>query len=245
MIHTNYVPVGEVITEAAQELRDEDFGLVGRPFYLAAAQRGMSKMMKEVFGDERYWSTTIPANGIVQLPDGMSGVKGAWLYNGNTCDVSKSTPLFIKPNMHRLGGEGYLANNTWNNHDDPFQFSFGATRDPHGVYAAGFSPQDKQLHLLPACRAFQRLQIVYYGIGIEPCEDGDFYVPEWAQEAIVDFVVHRIATRQRMNDVIARKQEELKGVRGNWMQAKVIFKRMDPKTRYDTMAMIHRYGHIA
>jgi hypothetical protein len=242
VIHTNYVPVGEVITEAAQELQDEGFGLVGRPFYLAAAQRGLSKMMKEVFGDERYWNTSIPANGIVQLPQGVSGIKGAWLYNGDSCNVSKSTPLFIKPNMHKLGGEGYLANNTWNNHEDPLQFSFGSTRDPHHLHFAGYF--DGQLHLSKSCSSFQRLHIVYFGIGVEPCEDDDFMVPEWAQEAIVDFVVHRIAKRMRFKDIVREKQDELKGVRGNWIQAKVIFKRMDPKTRYDTMAMIHRYGHI-
>jgi len=246
MITTNYLPVGQIITDAAMELNDEEFRRLTRPFYLAAAQRGMSKMLKEVFGDERYWNTTIPQNGIVQLPKGVNGLKGAWLYNGDACNVSKSTPLFIKKNMHKLGGEGYIANNTWHNHD-PLQYSFGVQNEPHHTYFAGYI--NGELHLSQTCQSFQRIHILYYGTG-EDCVGEDFDVPEWMREALIDFVIHRGALRLEREDpqflarVIDRKQNELKAPNGSWTQAKFIFKRMDPKTRYDTIAMMHRFGHI-
>jgi len=249
VIHTTYIPVSDIITDAAQELMDEDFGRLGRPFYRSAAQRGVAKMYKEVFGDVRYWSGDIPSNGIVVLPSGISGLGGLWGYTGTNCDVNSSTPITIKPNMHRLGGKGYIANNTWLN-DDALQFSFGATRDPHHLCYAGFVKNGNQgeLHLSDTCKRFDKVHVMYYGIGVD-CFGEDFDVPEWMREAITDFVVHRAALRLEREDPqflsrkIDRKENELKGNGGSWKEAKFIFLRMDPKTRFDTVAMMYRYGY--
>jgi hypothetical protein len=241
---TAYVPVGEIIADAALELRDGDFGRLGRPFYVAAAFRGLRRMCFDTSFFRKTWNEVVPEDLILPLPSDIVGLEGAWLFNGEACDVSKSAVLFIKPNMHRLGGSGHIANNKWSN-EDPLQYSSWSEQPPSNLFFAGFF--DNSLHLSDSCRAYEKVHILYNAIPSDECDD-DFDIPEWAAEAITDFVIHRGALRleredpQYLSRLIQRKEMELKGPGGSWKEAQYYYKRMDRKGRYDLAARTFRFG---
>jgi len=245
---TAFVPVGEIITDAVAPLRDWDFGRLGRPFYNAAAFRGMRKLCFDTNFNKRNWTAAINRDTMINdLPPGFIEADGAWLYNGDNCDVNRSTPLFIKDNMHRLGGQGYIANNTWHNHD-PLQFSYGGTwnsQPPSCLHFAGTF--NGQLHFSDSCRQYEFINMIYTS-SMEQCDD-DILIPEWAAEAITDYITMRGAEAleredpQHLRSLIARKQEELKAPNGSWRTAEYYYKRLDKLGRYNLAAKLFQFGH--
>lgn len=247
----SFIPLENVLFDAAQELDDTEYRKAGgRPFYLSAAQRGVSKMFKDTMLDSRTWSAEIPDNLILRLPDGLEEIDAAYLYNGDHCDVSFSQKLYIKSGMYRLGGSGYLAGDKWTNYPDPLQFSHGAwggwsCQPPPWVFFAG--RHDGTLFLSESCTSFSRVSIAYQGIGVD-CFGEDFKVPYWMRDAITDYVVMRAAKRMRRQDpqyltmIIREKEAEMKNPGGSWLTAMAYAKRMDRKTRDDTRVYLETFG---
>lgn len=238
--------VSEVIIAAAQELRDEEFGRLGRPFYLSAAQRGLQEMNSATNFFKKQWDSEIPASLQLELPTDLTETDQIYLVRGSGNNITSSTPLFIKPNMWHKGGDGYVANNKARNHDD-FQFSLAWSEAPPAhIYFAGL--RNGTLYLSPSCKNWDRLLVMYTGLGVD-CFGEDFEIPHWCREAITDFVIHRAALAMEMENpnfyarVIARKENELKAPNGSWWTAVGRYKRLDKKGRYDTTAYTFRIGH--
>lgn len=252
---TSFVPVGEVISDAVAPLRDMDFGRLGKQFYVAAAFRGLRKMCFDTNFNKRVWTAAINQDTLINdLPPGYLESDGAWLYNGDNCDVAYSTVLFIKDNMHRLGGEGYVANNKWHNHD-PLQFSYAAT----GTRSGGWSSEpprclhfagtfNGEIHFSDSCRQYEFVHMLYTASVTDQCDD-NLRIPEWAAEAITDYVTMRGAEAleredpQYLNRLIARKENEMKAPNGSWRTAEYYYKRMSKKGRYDLAAKTFGFGH--
>lgn len=242
---TAFVPIGEVINDAAAPLRDEGFHRLGKPFYVAAGFRGLRKLCFDTNFNKRAWSAVIPENLLLDLPAGVIELDGAWLFNGDRCDINTSAVLFIKDNMHRTGGNGYFANNKWVNRD-PMQFSYGwSCAPPSNLYFAGSF--NKQLHLSDSCLQYCNVHLLYTA-SVDQCED-DFDVPEWAADALTDYITLRGAEALEREDpqflrgMIARKENEMKAPNGSWREAQWYYKRMDKKARYDIAAKLFRLGH--
>lgn len=255
---TSFVPLSEVIDDAAMPLQDIGFQRLGRPFYVAAAFRGLRALCFETNFNKRTWTKEVPDNLILDLPPGYIEADGAWLYNGDECNVQKSTVLYIKDNMHRLGGAGFIANNKWRNHD-PLQYSYrdGGWRNgsdawseepPHHLHFAGTF--NGQLMLSQSCSQYRYVHMLYTASVGDDCTD-DFNVPEWASEALTDYVTMRAAEYLEREDpqflgrLIERKREEMKAPNGTWRNALWYYKRLDKKGRYDLAAKIFRFGHFA
>jgi hypothetical protein len=250
-VSTSYISVSNVITDASQELRDPECGKLGYPFYRSAAQRALQELGYDTFFDRRVWETAIPENLIVELPEGIIGLETALLFNGDNCNVSQSAVMFIKPNMYHKGGTGYLANNTWRNHD-PLQYSSGWWSCPpylgpfgNGVFFAG--EFRGSLYLSHSCAQYERLHITYNGLGMEKWGD-DFEIPQWAREAVTDFIILRCARALQQDNmqyyraIINDKQTEMKAMNGTWTRAKMRWNGMDKKSRYDTIAYTTYFG---
>jgi len=250
----SYIPLENVLFDAAQELNDDEYRKGGgRPFYVSAAQRGMSKMFKDTMTDERKWEADIPANLILELPKGLEEIDAAYLYNGDSCNVSLSQKLYIKRNMYRLGGAGYLAGDKWNNYLDPLQFSHGfgggwggwSCQPPPYLFFAG--RHDGVLYLSEGCASFNKVALVYQGIGME-CFGDDFRIPYWMRDAITDYIILRVAKKLRsqdpvlMREIIREKEIEMKMPGGSWLTAMGYAKRMDRKTRDDTRIYLETFG---
>ncbi|MFO0190269.1 MAG: hypothetical protein ACK54F_03360 [Planctomycetia bacterium] len=238
--------VGEIITAAAQELRDNEFGRLGRPFYLSAAQRGLQEMNSATNFYKKVFETPVPDNLVLELPNDLTETDGIYLVKGSGVNFDSSTILFVKPNMWHKGGEGYIANNKGRNRDD-MQFSLTWSEHPPAhIYFAGL--RDGKLYLSPSCRQWDSIYIMYTGLGVD-CFGEDFEIPHWCREAITDFVIHRAALAMEMENpnfygrVIARKESEMKAPNGSWWTAVGRYKRLDKKGRYDTTAYTFRIGH--
>lgn len=248
MLGNSYLPVGEIITAAAQELRDGDFSHgLGRPFYLSAAQRALTAMNYETGFYKKIFNEPIPESLIIDLPEDMTAKDQIYIYRGDTCSVESSTILFVKPNMFHFGGDsGYIAQNKGRNRD-ALQYSLKWSESPPTrLFFCG--EYNGKLYLSPSClAAYERIFIPYSGIGVD-CFGEDFKVPMWAREAITDWVIHRIALALEREDVqfyrgvIARKENELKGPMQSWKSAINLYKRSDKKQRYDTSAYTYDFG---
>lgn len=240
--------LGTVIFDAAQVLGDEGFRKAGgRPFYVSAAQRAVSKMMKDTMMDHRTWSTPIQERHIIDLPEGLEEIDAVYVEGGDDCNVGSSRKVYIKENMHRLGGQGYIAGDKWNNHMDPLQFSHGWSEEPppNLLFAGRWQ---EQLHLSDSCLAWARLRVDYQGLGMEKLGD-DFVVPYWMRDAITDYVTMRAAQklmrldRQYMGGIVRDMKYEME--RGSWLTAMGYAKRMDRKQRSDMVAYLETFGgHI-
>ena len=242
------IALSEIVTAVAQELRDEEFGRLGRPFYVSCVQRALGEMNKRTNFFKKEFIANIPDNLILELPQDLTEKDQVYLFNGDSCNISNSTILFIKPNMISLGGIGYVAQNKGANWD-PLQWSLDTTQFPPGcLFFAG--ERMGRLYLSPSCKAlWQKIFIPYTGIGVE-CFGEDFVVPFWCREAITDWAIHRAALAMEREDpqflgrTISRKEVELKTPQGTWWTAIGDYKRMDKKTRYDTEAYVTRFGHF-
>lgn len=248
MLGNSYVPLSEIITAAAQELRVPEFGALGRPFFESAAQRAVTEMNYATNFFKREFKAEIPESLILDLPSDLTEKDQAYLYRGDECNITTSTILFIKPNMMSFGGEGYIAQNKGWNRDGLQWSSYWSERPPDCVYFAG--ERNGKLYFAPACRAaFGKVFIQYTGIGVD-CFGEDFKVPMWAREAITDFVIEKAARAmwredvQFLRQVINDKKFELTAPKGSWHTAIWRYKRSDSKRKYDTEGYTFRVGRF-
>jgi len=241
----SYIDLDAVIFDAAQDLGDDDFRKAGgRPFYVAAAQRGVSKMFKDTMMDFRTWTTIIDNRPIIDMPDGLEEIDQIYVQSGEECNTGASRKVYVKENMHRLSGAGYTAGDQWNNGLDPLQWSHGwSEQPPPNVLFCG--RWQGQIHLSDSCRSWNILRIDYQGLGMETLGD-TFKVPYWMRDAITDYVIMRGANKMRRLDkdyftaIINEKKYEME--RGSWLTAKGYSKRMDRKTREDIVTYMESFG---
>lgn len=241
----SYVPLETVLYDAASELGDEDYRKAGgRPFYVAAAQRGVSKMFKDTMMDFRTWTTLIDGRPIIEMPEGLEEIDAIYVQSGEDCNTGESRKVYVKNDMHRLSGQGYTAGDQWYNGLDPLQFSHGwSSTPPPNLFFCG--RWQGQIHLSDSCLSWAVLRIDYQGLGMEKIGD-DFAVPYWMRDAITDFVVMRAAQKMRRLDkqfmtmIIREKETQME--RGSWLTAMAYAKRMDRKTREDTNIYNETFG---
>lgn len=246
----SFITLENVISDAASELPIEGYGQLGKPFFVASAQRGLTDLNYETNFFKKEFIAEIPENLVLQLPGDLTEKDQAYLANMDGCDINGTTILFIKPNMWHLGGEGYFAQNKGRNHDK-LQYSFKwSEAPPNNIYFAG--ERSGKLFLSPSCRErYTHVVIPYTGIGMD-CFGEDFEVPMWAREALTDYVIEKAARALRRGDpqyyttIIREKEAQTNRVNpaGSWCKAIQRYKRMDKKGRYDNNGYNFRFGHV-
>ena len=243
-----YISAEEVIGSASQEIGDNEFRKLGKPFYMSCAQRGLQRMCLDVPWDERQWSAEIPDSLILEIPSTTIGMTGVYLYNGSNCDFANVQNLHIKPNMYHTGGTGYVAHNVGMGLDITTSFTWNCPYPQNWIYFAGETKG--KLYFSQSCAIFERIHISYTGIGME-CWGECFDIPQWAREAITDYVIHKAACAMEQQNiqyyrgVIARKEEMLRAnnPNGTWLQAQNYWGRMDDKERQDLLVSTTRFGY--
>lgn len=239
------VKLGDVLLDAAQALRDDNFGKAGgRPFYVNQAYRALRKMGFDTLFDTR--RVDIDITGLVlDQPAQSIGLVDLFLFSGDTCDMANARHVRLKPNMYNRGGSSFLARNLWRN-EDILQWNAGwSSAPPRSLYFAG--ADDKKIYLSASCLRYEKLHVVYSGLGVDECEK-DFNIPEWMAEAVTDFIKMKVAERLLQDnmpfykDWINRMSIELNvnNTAGSWHQARINFGRMDKKTRADMIQYMTR-----
>lgn len=247
-----YVPVSQVIGDAAIELGDPEFRKYTYPAYVSAAQRALSRLFHDVPADIRHFEADITPTLIIDLPWGMTEKSLACVYNGDQCDFVNVQNLFIKPHMWHSGGQGYVANNVGYGVDLVGPLAWNCPYPQQWIYFAGES--NGKLYLSQSCSGFQKVHITYSGLGIE-CLGDEFQIPEWAREAIADMVMLRAAKalkkiavdkdRQDYMDIIRDKEQAtaITNPNGTWLQALGYWGRMGEKERMDVWSSTTWLGY--
>lgn len=244
--NSTYLPVSEVIGDVSERLNDPELRKWTPASYESSAQRALSNLCHEADFDERHWECEIPSSGIVKLPFGMHRKSLVMAFNGDHCDMSNASNVFIKPNYFHKGGTGAVANNLGSGED-----LVQGARSPLNTGNLLFAGESNGcLYLSPACSGYQKLHITYYGIGIDKwgC---DFNIPEWARDAIGAFMTEKGAAALWMmtRDTAYRAiQQEFKlelaitNPNGAWMTALRRWSRMDKKQRTDVWTATSFFG---
>ena len=252
--NSTFIPVSEVIGDAAKALNDPEQRKLTPGFYLSAAQRALSTLCHDVDADERHWEADIPESMILQLPFGMTNKSVAMLFNGDHCNISGGKTLYIKPNYYHKGipTTGAVENNPGSGEDLVQRWYYNnnltAAWWGNNIFYAGES--NGCLYLGPSCAAFEHLHITYTGIGIDKwgC---DFNIPEWAREAITNQIIERGAadlwmmtgeSRYRGKEQDMKEQNSITNPNGSWIRALRWWSRMDRKQRTDIWTYTSYFG---
>lgn len=246
---TGYVSAEEIIAAAMYALDDIQEKRHPKGYYLGL----LRDAMKEMGFDSMFptYTASGPITGpIMKLPDGVVGIKSMYAYNGEYCNVDTATPIRWKPNFHRPGGTGYLADNRWKNEHDPLQDTHVAgggspVNSPDDV--CFYNIQNGSLMLSDRCLSYGRIFIRYAGVNgaLEKCPA----VPFWAEQAILDWVVVRaamidMAREPKLQGVFGVFNNSLRSFPdGSWHKAKKRVSEMDENERKSLRMYLHGIGH--
>lgn len=225
---TAFISVKDVISDASMELNDEGQGKVGYPFYRGSAQRALQDLCYDAMWDTRIWDGPKPEGNTFDLELGIIGIDRMWLYNGDNCQLNRTTDLFLRPTM-TSGADGTFPSNL------------------NYLYYAGFS--DGKLYLSPSCDQYTNIHIEYNGLGMDKWGD-DFDIPQWAREAVTDYVILKVARKLQQDNmqyyraIINDKAPETStgNANGSWCKALARWNRMDAKERRDVVVQTTRLG---
>ena len=240
---TQYIPAGEVILDAAQAVNDDGFRALQRPFYMSQVQQAITELAFDTSYHERVWEEVIPSTAKLALPSDMVNINVIYLFNGESCDVNNSQVCHIKYNYQHKGGEGYTAQNKWNNLQDPIIPPAGFGEPPDTLYYYGI--QQGFIMLSPNCTSFERIRIEYAGTGVKFGDEP--MVPGFARQAVTEYVIHKAArVRQHENPNLFRPimndaMDQLKSPQGEWIKARARIGRMTKAEREDMYAYMTKY----
>lgn len=227
---------GQVVLDACRLAQDTGAANLTTPFYEAAVRDAIQELCFDTSWDHKAIEENIPASRRLTLPEGLISIRNIWLFNGDNCNITSSTPLWLKPNFSHKTSAGFFANQKGVNVDpligDTFFWDV-----PGDLYYGGIDMG--VLFFSNQCvSAFNKVRIEYVGLGQKNvCTMPS--VPTWARQAVTYWVAHR-ACEMRMSEdrglFNALKQDyadQLNNPRKAWYQAMVRYKRMDQKQRRD------------
>lgn len=234
MGHSNaFIPGDQVILQAAGIALDPGGRIVGMPVYRTEVRNALRGLCYDIAFDSQTWDGVIPDDLKICLPFIYTGIRGIYLYSGDDCNISCSTPLIEKPNFTHKGKGGYFAQNKWYSFDP----SFGQHewfQEPSDMYYG--NTESGILYLSWQCTAFTKIHIAYTGTGQDD-ETQVPAVPMWAQDA-VKYYVARSAAQRRVGEnynlysgIEAKCAEELNNPMKSWTTAKVRYKQLDQQQR--------------
>lgn len=246
--HSAFTPAGEVVLTAARLAQDPGGRVLTVPFYNAAVRDAIQELCYDTAWDNRSMEVDIPEDRTIRLPD-ISGLGNIYVFNGSQCDVTVSTPVFIKRNYVHKGGEGFFAQQKGINVDPMIQNTFRFW-EPGDMYYGGVHMDENgtlYLQLSEQCKEqFKKVRVEYFSLGQKDRCDVP-KVPTWAKQAVTYWVAHRACeARLGEGNAFVRLERlyaaQLEDPMKAWMTAKVRYKRMDKKQRDDSNFYNFYYG---
>jgi hypothetical protein len=246
--HNAYTPANIVKLTAGRMAQDPDLSRLGDPFYGAAVRDAVRELCYDTAWDKRTKDYPMPVNGMLELPEGMSGAFHVYGYTGDNCDIFETTEIHTKPNFTHKGGTGYFALQKGTNIDAIVDNTFWweETGVFGGLYYCGIEMGN--VYFSRSCKRFSHVRLVYAGLGQDDeCEVPA--VPTWAQRAVEFFVarqacLHRMSEDARLFNLMEQKYSwELNNVMGAWRTAQMRYKQMDYKQRQDSNIYNTQFGH--
>ena len=256
----------EILSDVLKLARDESFKDNSKGYYMSLIQQALQELAFDTFFDERTEFFPVPPNLRLEMPKGAFNIKQIYLYNGDSCDISKSQNVYWKKNYYTKGGEGYLARDKWNNNDAFYDNRSlpngnGANNDP-SLRRTNVNSLQSQLYYYNIqagmimfssnVRNFENIALVFNGTGVNIGEVP--FIPMLFREAIKSWVLNPVYQIKMANADGAEfnKWQMLFNINntklntpfvGLWAEAQVRAKSIDSKQREDIKEYLGRLNY--
>jgi len=185
----------------------------------------------------------------IPLPEDCFDIRNIYMFTGTECTFDNTKKVYWKRNYY-TEGQGYVANDKWNNGRDPIFTSHNSIHETkidepsNGTNALLFyNVQMGNLMFSSNCKsAGTRVHIHYSGTGSTVMDAP--IIPIFYKNAIEDYIIEA-GLRMRMamdpinakafayNQQIYERRLDKEGMRGSWHNAKMLSRTMNTAQRND------------
>ena len=237
----NYVTVNEILADVLKVVQDSDFRVNSPGWYTSQVRQALEELAFETYFDERTIQLDIPDNRRIEMPKGMFNIINMYLFNGDECDINRSTPVYYKKNfINSKSGRGYVANQKGDNNGDPFYKQTSDGNSPTAIYY--YAVQNGTIMLSSNAGNYQKVFIEYSGTGGDIGEAP--FIPIFLRQAVKDYVAVNalevrvaeapLAELNRWSAILAYHKRNLDDeYEGSWAKATRRVKKLDFKERKD------------
>lgn len=232
-----------IITKVAELVDDAGYTYKSRNAYLSIVQKAVEELAIVAKYDEQWQSFDFPEDLRLDFPDNCFNIKNIYLFNGQSCNIQDSVKVYWKRNFY-TEGKGYVANNKWNNRNDPFFRSHNVGIDnqsiqhnphlrinPSGIYY--YNIQNGQIMFSSSCSsAGKKVMLNYNGLGGEFGKEP--FIPALYRTAIEDYVCEYVLRGKMAKDAVRWSkiwsvyENRLKNpMNGSWEEAIMRAKKMN------------------
>ena len=207
----NYITVDDALFKIAGFAGDLGFRAAPKGFYVQLIADAFEQLNMDSFFMEGNADFDMPSEHLtIQLPKDCFNLRGVYIFTGDICNIQVSRKVWHKRNYYTQGN-GYIANRTGQNTNDPYYLNDSLTRNGRTKdntdlihYNNGsnvnntlfYNVQNGNLMLSASCRgAGNKVHLHYNSTG---CEVGEApIIPSFYKSAIEDFATEA-ALRFRM-----------------------------------------------
>lgn len=257
----HYVTPESLIFNAAGNAGDKSHSIIPKGFYMALIRDAFVDLnMSTNFAEQRA-NYPMPERSLtLSLPADCFSVKNIYMFNGTDCTFDVTKKVYWKRNYYTQG-QGYVANDKWNNGRDPiFQThaesfdnkpapSINGDRESNLLF---YNIEMGNLMLSSSCRAAGSMVHIHYNGTGSDIMDAEI-IPIFYKTAIEDFITEaalrfRMANEPTMAKNLAYLQQlyekrlDKEGFRGSWHKAVSLAKNMNPVQRADLNNYLSRGG---
>lgn len=207
-----------IISKASSLVGDSTYEFKSKAGYISIVQKAVEELAIYSYFEEIWNDFEMPKDLVLQMPEDCFNIRDIYLFNGQKCNIEKSRKVYWKRNYYTQG-KGYVANDKWENHNDPYYPSHNIgprTYEPILRREAGnavdqiyfYNIQNGVVMFSPSCLSGgERVMLHYNGLG---CKFGEApLIPAIFRTAIEDYVCEFVL-REKMG------QEPSQGLISLW-----------------------------
>lgn len=241
-----YYKSDDILFMVLPRVNDIEFVRYPKGFYISLIQKALEELGMDTFFDERNESFDFPVENLtLKLPAGCFNVRNIYLFNGDSCNIASSIKVWWKRNYFTKGN-GYTANDKYNNYSDPFYGSHGGTafRGNKDFIRANAQDNAKYFYNIQMgnlmfsshCRGVaNKVMIHFNGTG---CDLGSVpFIPVFLRTAVEDYVTVRalegmVAKDRAWKDLLLFYNNKMtQPYEGSWDKAEQRIKSMNTSQR--------------
>ena len=199
MNSNSFVSVNHILAEVTATLNDREYrnGL-SKGWYISRIQDALQELAFDSFYQKITRDFDFPSDDLkIEMPANAFNLREIYGWNGSCCSPQTSAIIYPKRLFNNKGGDGrgYTARVKKTGEsigNDPFQPNYtndgNFTNYPDVKYS--YNIQNGVIMFSSSCAGFQKIRLVYNGIGVE--DIGDYpSVPRFFERAINDYIAER------------------------------------------------------
>jgi len=262
------ITVGEILSDVARFTGEQKNKYVSKGFMISQMNKCLEELSFHTFFQEDSRTFTMPQNRILDIPPLVFNIKQIFLYSGDSCTVNNSVNVYWKNNYTHFGGQKGFSRAKLDNQRDPFYgpaYPSNIDNNPAKVFAPAnpanpeaegldgdlfyYGEQQGKLFFSPNCSRYPKIMIKFNGIW--QVDDTKPSIPRYFRDVIVDWVCERVfmamipenpGLYMPQADRFTRRLDR-NGLRGSWMNAERLVKRLGSKQRADLDEYLARLNY--